>query len=76
MNDCDIVLPQDIQDQMMKFSSINWNAVVRDAVVKKLSALEFFENIASKSKLTEKDALELGKKVNEGMWQKHKNYVR
>jgi hypothetical protein len=41
--------------------------VARQAIREKLSQLEILKQIASKSRLTEKDALELGRKINKSM---------
>ena len=41
-------------------------------IKQKLDKLKIFKKIIKKSKLTEKDALEIGKKINSSM---HKKYV-
>ena len=59
-------MPDDIKKKMDEFNDINWSAVAREAIKNRLSQLILFRSIVSKSKLTEKDALELGKIVKAG----------
>ena len=55
---------EEIKNLMDKFPEINWSEVARRAISEKAMKMAIFEQIVSKSKLTEKDALELGRKVN------------
>ena len=64
-------MPDDIKKQMDEFQDINWSAVAREAIKNKLSQLILFKSIVSKSRLTKKNALELGKKINASL---HKRY--
>ncbi len=69
-------VPDELKKEMEDFSE-NWSDIALEAI--KLKVFEshlsrskemqraVLESLASKSKLTEKDALELGRKVNEGM---------
>lgn len=69
-------LPNKIKSEMEALSWINWSELAREEAVKKLELqkdFEEFKRIVSKSKLTENDALELARKVNEGM---HKRYKK
>ncbi|HLC58449.1 MAG TPA: hypothetical protein VJI68_01165 [Candidatus Nanoarchaeia archaeon] len=58
-----LALPEDIHSKMKHFSEIKWTEVARKAIENKLKDLEVLEKIASKSKLTQKDMEELGKKI-------------
>lgn len=64
-------MPDELKKQMEEFVYINWSEVAREAIKQRLSQLAILNSIAKKSKLTEKDALELGRKINESM---HKRY--
>jgi hypothetical protein len=66
-----ITVPGDLKKQMEEFNEINWSAVARSAFAEKISKLLLLEKIASKSKLTEKQAVELGRKINKSIWEKH-----
>ncbi|MBI4406313.1 hypothetical protein HY571_00165 [Candidatus Micrarchaeota archaeon] len=56
---------------MDRFSEINWSEVARQAFLQKVQDLKFLIEFKSKSKLTEKDALELGRKVNASLAKKY-----
>ena len=71
MSNVTITVPKDLKKQMGEFSEINWSAVARSAFAEKISKLLLLEKIASKSKLTEKQAIELGRKINKSVWEKH-----
>ena len=65
-------MPNELKKQMDEFGDINWSAVAREAIKNKLSQLILFKSIVSKSKLTEKDALEIGRKVNASLHKRFK----
>ena len=58
---------EEIKNLMDKFPEINWSEVARRAISEKAMKMAVFEQIISKSKLTEEDALELGRKVNKAV---------
>ncbi len=60
-------VPEDLKKRMEQFPEINWSEVARQAISEKSAQLSVLKTIASKSKLTEKDALELGRKINKGL---------
>jgi hypothetical protein len=64
-------VPTDLKREMDGFPIINWSEVARQAFREKLGELELLKKITSKSKLTEKDALELGRKINASITKKH-----
>lgn len=69
-------ISEEFRASIDKLPWVNWSELAREEALKKLELQEDFETfkrIVSKSKLTEKDALELGRKVNEGM---HKRYKK
>ncbi len=68
-------LPEDLKKQMDEFEDINWSAVAREAIKNKLSQLLLFKSIVSKSKLTEEDALEIGRKINAGLAKRYKDLM-
>ncbi len=57
-------IPEDLMKRMKQFSEIRWSEVARKAIEERINDLEVVEKIAQKSKLTEKDALEIGRKIN------------
>ena len=65
-------VPEELKKEMDKFQDINWSAVAREAIKNKVVLLKKFKEFTKDSILTEKDALELGKKVNKSL-SKHYN---
>ena len=65
-------VPEDMKHEMESFQDINWSAVARQAIKKKLSMLEKFKEFTKDSTLTEEEALELGKQVSEKVRKRHK----
>lgn len=68
MESVTLTIPDDIKEELKKFSWINWSEVAREKFirkVKRLEALEKFEKLLEKSEFTEKDALRLSAKVKE-----------
>jgi len=57
---------------MDESKEINWSEVARTAIRSKVSQLKILKTISAKSKLTEKDALQLAREVNAGMYKKLK----
>ena len=60
-------VPEDLKREMDESKEINWSEVARTAIKTKVSQLKILKTIAAKSKLTEKDALELGRKINKSL---------
>lgn len=56
-------IPNDIQDDMKKFSEVKWSEVARKAIVEKLETLKLAESLAKKSKLTKRDVEDFNKKI-------------
>ena len=57
---------------MDSLPELNWSEIARRAISKEVEEYKLFKSIVSKSKLTEKDALELAREVNAGMYKKLK----
>lgn len=64
-------VPTDLKEDMDEFREMNWSEVARDAIKKKVAMLKIMKEFTKNSTLTEKDALELGRKVNEGLAKRH-----
>lgn len=63
-------IPKELKEEMDQMKFINWSEVARKAIKEKVVMFKIFDTIAKKSKLTEKDALEISKKINKGMTEK------
>ena len=66
-----VTVPEDFKDDMEEHKLIDWSEVARGAIREKINQLRILDAIASKSKLTERDALELGRKVRAGVHKQH-----
>ena len=67
-----LAIPEDLKHEMDSLPEINWSEIARKAIAEKAAEFALFKSIVAKSKLSEKDALELGRKVNEGLYKKYK----
>ena len=73
----ELQLSKESEDEIKEFPKVDWSKVAEEAIKAKAFELSLNSSkklrlsilklLASKSKLTEKDALELGNKVNEGI---------
>jgi len=66
-------LPEELKSEMEKFQDINWSAVAREAIKRKLMILRELDKLLIKSKITEEDAIELGRKVNKSLNERYKS---
>jgi hypothetical protein len=64
-------VPEEMKIEMDKSKEMNWSEVARAAIKIKLEQLKILKAITSKSTLTEKDALELGRKINKSLHEKY-----
>ena len=64
-------VPDELKREMDESKEINWSEVARAAIRDKVSQLRILRSITSKSKLTEKDALELGRKLRKAVHERH-----
>lgn len=67
---------EELKRDMEKAKFVNWSEVAREAIREKAAQLKILEAIAAKSKLSEKDALELGKKINKALHESHSKQCR
>lgn len=58
-----LALPNEIHLRMKQFPDIRWSAVARESIIQRLAALERTNQLASKSKLTQKDIDEFDQMV-------------
>jgi methyl coenzyme M reductase subunit C-like uncharacterized protein (methanogenesis marker protein 7) len=60
-------ISEELKKKMAKHPEIKWSEVVRSVLEKQINDIEEADRIASKSKLTQKDAEELATLVNKGV---------
>lgn len=64
-------IPEELSKRMKKFSEMRWSEIVRKAIEQRINDMEVVEKIASKSKLTKKDAEEIANKIKKGIAKRH-----
>jgi len=62
-----LAVPEEMKNEMDKHPEMNWSEIARQAIREKLMILERMDELLSKSKMTEKDAWALGRKVNKAV---------
>ncbi len=67
-----LALPEDLKLKMERFPEINWSEVARQAIQEKMRLLDQMDRLLSKSRLSNEDALKIGKQIKEQVWRKHK----
>ena len=61
MAELKIIIPEELWRKMASFE-IDWHSITRDLIKNKVNELSELRSIVSKSKMTEEDALDLGRK--------------
>ncbi len=59
-----LAVPNEMKQKMDAFPEMNWSEVARQAFSQKIEDMEFLRRFKEKSKLSEADALRLGKEVS------------
>ncbi|MDD4878050.1 MAG: hypothetical protein PHO02_03370 [Candidatus Nanoarchaeia archaeon] len=67
-----LAVPAEIKQDMDSFPEINWSAVAREAITRKIEMLKKFQEFSRKSEITEAEAMQLGKQVSAKTMKKHK----
>lgn len=73
MGTISVSVDDEMKTRISALEEINWSAVARKAFEEKLKEVDILKKIAGKSKLTEKDAAELAKKINTSMANKFRS---
>jgi hypothetical protein len=67
-----LAVPEDLKSAMDMFPEMNWSAVAREAIKKKVLMMERFREFTKDSEFTEEDALNFGREVNMKAMKRHK----
>lgn len=62
-----LAVPEELRRIMKGHPEIKWSEVARQAMWEYASKLELMDEVTKKSRLTEKDALKIGRKVNDAL---------
>lgn len=74
MTNMTLAIPEELHEIMKKHKLIRWSEVARQAMWDKAKKLELMDKLLEKSKLTEKDAEEIGHKIKRGIAERHGLY--
>ncbi len=66
-----LAIPDDLHALMKKHDHVKWSEVARKAMLTHAEKLEMMDKILTNSKLTEEDAIEIGKKIKRGIAERH-----
>jgi len=64
MGNITLSISEELHEKMKKHEDVKWSEVARKAIQKKIEDLEMLEKLTRKSKLTEKDAEMISKKID------------
>lgn len=65
-------VPDDIKQEMDSFPDINWSAVAREAIKKRIIMLEKFREFTKDSEFTGEDVIKFGRELTEKAMKRHK----
>lgn len=71
MTNITLAVSNELKEEMDKFPEINWSEVARAAIKRKIEVFIEMQKLLSKSKLTEEDAIILGRKLKKEAVKKH-----
>lgn len=58
-----IAVPDELRDEMRRHRTVKWPEVVRNAIAAELERLHAFDKLLQGSRLTEDDAVDLGREA-------------
>ena len=71
-----LAVPNEMKKKMDEFPEMNWSEIARQAFMQKIEDMEFLRKFKEKSRLTETDALRLGKEVSKEVSSKLRKMTR
>ena len=57
-------MKKEFKKEMRRFPSVNWSEVARGAIERKIEVLKKMDGLLSESRLSEEDAVALGRKIS------------
>jgi len=71
MTNMTLAVPEDLHKIMKRHVEIKWSEVARQALWEQARKMELIDKLLANSKLTEKDTLEIGRKINKAVAKRH-----
>jgi hypothetical protein len=69
-------VPEELHEIMRRHPEIKWSEIARKAMWEYARKLELMERVVGESKLSEKDVLELDKKVKAGVGRRYRDVYK
>ena len=70
MSNVTLAIPDELYEKMKRHEEIKWSSIIRRILKERLEDLEKADKLVSKSRLTERDALEISEKIKDSAWRK------
>ena len=71
MTNMTLAVPEDLKSVMDRHREVRWSEVARIAMWEHAKKLELMDKLVAKSKLSEKDAMEIGRKIKQEVAKRH-----
>ena len=71
-----IAVPDDLKRMLDRHPEMNWSEVARQAWKQKVEHLELLNRLTAKSKVTDKDIMEIAGKLKKGITRWHDEEIR
>ena len=62
-----LAIPEELHRKMRRHKDLRWSGLVRSVIEEKINDLEAMDRLLAKSRLTEKDALEISEKIKKAV---------
>ena len=71
MTNVTLAVPEELHKIMAKHKDVKWSEVARQAIWVKAHKLELMDKLLAKSELIERDAINIGSKIKQGIAKRH-----
>lgn len=58
-----LAVPKEIYEEVLRHPEIRWSEIARQAFQREIARLHLYDGLLEDSRLTEKDAVEIGRKI-------------
>lgn len=72
MTNMTLAIPEDLKRIMDKHADVKWSEVARQALWEKARKLDLMDKLLANRKMTEEDALRIGREINKGIARRHR----
>jgi hypothetical protein len=72
MTNVTLAVPKELHKEMRSHPEIKWSEVARQAFQREVDRLHIYDRLLANSRLTEKDAVELGRSIRRAAARRHR----